>query len=94
MLTNMNIALAAALVVATSSAALAQSSKPNLANRYAGYGDWTGTPMEYDRSPARAPFRTRDVSLPTRKTGGQDSFDWFEINRSDRASSPYGGGAG
>jgi len=89
MLTKMNIALAAALVVATSSATLAQSSKPNLAN--SGYGDWTGTPMEYDRSPAPARFRTRDVSLPTRKTGGQD---WFEINRSDRASSPYGGGAG
>ena len=72
MLTKMNIALAAALVVATSSAALAQSAKPA----------------------APAGLHTRDVSLPTRQTGGQGSFDWFEINRSDRASSPYGGGAG
>ena len=75
MLTKMNIALAAALVVATSSAALAQSAKPNFANRQA--------------APAR--LHTRDVSLPTSQTGG---FDWFEINRSDRASSPYGASAG
>jgi hypothetical protein len=33
-------------------------------------------------------FMQRDVSLPTRQGGG----DWFEINRSDRASSPYAGG--
>jgi hypothetical protein len=88
MLTKMNIALAAALVVATSSAALAQSARPNFANRQAGYGDRTGMP----RPAAPAGLRTRDVSLPTSQTGGL--FDWFEINRSDRASSPYGGGAG
>ena len=76
MLTKMNIALAAALIVATSSAALAQSAKPNFANRQAA---------------AAARLHTRDVSMPTSQTGG---FDWFEINRSDRASSPYGSSAG
>jgi len=83
MLTKINIALAAALVVATSSAALAQSPKPNPVNRYA------GTPMEYKRSPAPARLHSRDVSLPARQT---DSQDWFEVDRNDRASSPYGGG--
>jgi hypothetical protein len=92
MLTKMNIALAAALVVATNSAALAQSSKPNPANRHSGYGDWAGTPMEYQTTPQQ--LRGRNASLPTRKTGGQGWFDWFELNRSDRASSPYGAGGG
>ena len=76
MLTKMNIALAAALVVATSSAALAQNARPNLVNRSA---------------EATQPLRRRDVSLPTRQT---DSQDWFEVERSDRASSPFAGGGG
>jgi hypothetical protein len=76
MLTKMNIALAAALIVATSSAALAENAKPNFVNRSAGYGDW---------------LRSRDVSLPTRQTGSQD---WFDVERSDRASSPFAGGGG
>jgi hypothetical protein len=35
-------------------------------------------------------FEQRDVALPT--TGAAGSNDWFEIERSDRASSPYAGG--
>src|SRR5262249_54241762 len=34
-------------------------------------------------------LQQRDVALPT---GGVNSSDWFEIERSDRASSPYAGG--
>jgi hypothetical protein len=36
-----------------------------------------------------AQLRTRGVSLPTGQSGAQG---WFEIERSDRASSPYAGG--
>lgn len=78
MLTKMNIALAAALVVATSSAALAQNRD-------------VGTPTAYQRPPAPARLHSRDVSLPARQT---DSQDWFEVDRNDRASSPYAGGGG
>jgi len=35
-----------------------------------------------------AVLQQRDVSLPT----GAPSADWFDVERSDRASSPYAGG--
>ena len=35
-----------------------------------------------------AVLQQRDVSLPT----GAGSADWFDVERSDRASSPYAGG--
>jgi hypothetical protein len=34
-------------------------------------------------------WQQRDVALPT---GSVDSNNWFEVERSDRASSPYAGG--
>ena len=34
-------------------------------------------------------FEQRDVALPT---GAAGSADWFDVERSDRASSPYAGG--
>ena len=34
-------------------------------------------------------LQQRDVALPN---GAVDSNDWFEVERSDRASSPYAGG--
>lgn len=34
-------------------------------------------------------LQQRDVALPT---GSVDPNDWFEVERSDRASSPYAGG--
>jgi hypothetical protein len=42
------------------------------------------------RLPA-AVLEQRDVALPT--TGAARSNDWFKIERSDRASSPYAGGS-
>jgi hypothetical protein len=41
---------------------------------------------------APAQMRTRDVALPTGNSNAQPS--WFEIERGDRASSPYAGGGG
>jgi hypothetical protein len=105
MLTNTKIALAAALVAATSSVALAQDFDPNLANRYPAYAD-AGTygyvagannPTSLHGAPRAtlqsAPVQlrqSRNVALPTGQMAGQR--DWFEIERSDRASSPYAGG--
>jgi hypothetical protein len=34
-------------------------------------------------------LQQRDVALPT---GGADANDWFTVEQSDRASSPYAGG--
>jgi hypothetical protein len=101
MLTPAKIALATALVAITSSVALAQEFDPNLANRYPAYADPTGSPAVIRSAPARlrtravarsAPthLRARAVALPTVQSGRQAS--WFEIERSDRASSPYAGG--
>jgi len=102
MLTKTKIALATALVAATGSVALASEFDPNLANRYPAYADPIGS---HSRMSAPVQLRTRDAALSTRPTAGQlrtrnvalparqgDSQDWFEINRSDRASSPYAGG--
>lgn len=37
-------------------------------------------------------LESRDVSMPVDESRG--SADWFNIDRSDRASSPYAGGGG
>jgi hypothetical protein len=106
MLTKTKVALATALVAFTSSVAFAQDFDPNLANRYAAYADPIGshsviqsTPVQLRTRDAALPtrsapaqMRTRDVALPTGQTSAQSS--WFEIERGDRASSPYAGGGG
>jgi hypothetical protein len=113
-MTKTKIALAVVLFAATSSAALAQTYDPNLANRYPGYAEpntygysATGklgalqTPAiqsaqvsrkkQHSNVHRQAPgFEQRDVALPT--AGAAGSNDWFEIERSDRASSPFAGG--
>ena len=67
-MTKIKIALAAALIAATSSAAFAAS-----AHRY------QQTPV----------FQQSDVAL---RAGNVDANDWFAVEQSDRASSPYAGG--
>lgn len=107
MLTKTKIALAAALFAATSSAALAQGFDPNLSNRYPhlanpqthGYVAGANTPMQMDQAPnaafQSAPVRLqqgRDAALtndPGNFTGTESEID---VDRNDRASSPYAGG--
>ena len=81
---------------------------PNLANRYPGYaepntygylpsgklGDLHSSQVGLQKHSnvhleAAPVLQQRDVAL---STGAVDSNDWFEVERSDRASSPYAGG--
>lgn len=90
MFTKTKIALAAALVAATSSFALATEFDPNLANRYPSYAD----PMGGVNSSIEVLLHTKQVRLQTGKAEVQSegSQDPIEIDRNDRASSPYAGG--
>ena len=87
MMTNTKIALAAALVAATSSVAFAQEFDPNLANRYPAYAESISPQAAFRSAPVRL-RQGRNVALPT---GQMNSSSEFEIDRSDRASSPYAG---
>ena len=78
MSTKTKIALAAVLVAATSSVAFATEFNRSAAVQR---GMHQSVPVR--------PLRSRDVALPTR--GQADSI---EIDRNDRASSPYAGGVG
>jgi hypothetical protein len=89
MMTKTKIALAAALVAATSSVAFAQEFDPNLANRYPAYANPIVAAPQTNLRTAPVQLREgRNVSLST----GQIGPSGFEIDRSDRASSPYAGG--
>jgi hypothetical protein len=94
MLTKTKIALAAMIVAATSSVALAQEFDPNLANRYPAYADpVAAAPRGTFRSAPVRMLQGRNVALQNgqiRSFAAQPSP--FEIDRSDRASSPYAGG--
>ena len=98
MLTKTKIVLATALFAATSSAALAQGFDPNMANRYPSYAAPVapvGQPAVPHASLHSAPVELRqgrDVGLtndPGNYTGQESEFD---VDRADRASSPYAGG--
>jgi hypothetical protein len=79
------IALAAALVAATSTLALASEFDPNPANRYPAYAE------PFAIGPAtQGTFRTSAVSLGA---GERDTGRPVEIEH-DRASSPNAGGVG
>jgi len=98
MLTKTKIALAAALVAGTASAAAAQGFDPNLANRYPHYANPTAQAPHNVTAPRgtlqSAPVRlreSRDVALPTGQAGNS-YVDPVEVDRNDRASSPYAGG--
>ena len=93
MSTKTKVALAAMIVAATGSVALAQDFDPNLANRYPAYANpVAAAPQTLQSAPVRM-LHGRSVALPTGQTrsfAAQPSP--FEIDRSDRASSPYAGG--
>jgi hypothetical protein len=108
MLTKTRIALAATLFAATSSVAMAQGYDPNMANRYphmanpqmSGYVEGANSPAKMQQAPSTtfqsAPVRLhqgRDVGL----TNDQPSSSYWgpseiDVDRTDRASSPYAGG--
>lgn len=108
MLTKTKIVLAMALFAATSSAALAQGFDPNMANRYPsyaapqsyGYVVGSNSPASMHQSQHAsvhsAPvwlLQGRNVALTNDQTGivtGQPSP--LDVDRADRASSPYAGG--
>jgi hypothetical protein len=81
------ISLAAAILAATSTIALASEFDPNPANRYLAYADPIAVTQVQDV------LRTAPVRLTTGKdaaTTGQP----YEIDQTDRASSPNAGGVG
>jgi hypothetical protein len=91
MLTKTKIALAAMIVAATSSVAFAEGFDPDLANRYPAYANPAAAHSTFQSAPVR--LQSRNVALPTGRIGSPaPQSDPFEIDRSDRASSPYAGG--
>ena len=102
MLTKTKIALAATLFAATSTVAMAQGFDPNMANRYPSYANPTASQSVASQKVAprgtlqSAPVRlqqNRNVGLtnPTAADTGW-AADPIDIDRADRASSPYAGG--
>jgi hypothetical protein len=97
MLTKTKIALAATLFAATSSVAMAQGFDPNMANRYPSYAaPITSAPQATaPRGTLRtAPVRLhegRDVGLSIGQSGNLGPTE-IDLDRTDRASSPYAGG--
>ena len=91
MLTKTKIALAAVLFAGTASIASAQEFDPNLANRYPAYAGPIAAPSAtFQSAPVRL-LQGRNVALPTGQMGSGQASP-FEIDRNDRASSPYAGG--
>ena len=99
MLTKTKIVLATALLAATSSAALAQGFDPNLANRYPSYAEPVA-PTAQAKTPhaslQSAPVQLRqgrNVGLTNDQFGGYTGQSTeIDVDRADRASSPYAGG--
>jgi hypothetical protein len=97
MFTKTKIALAAAVLAATSTVTFAQFD-PNLANRYPSYAD----PIVGSARVPHGAFRSAPVELNSGRNSAvidrqSDGYigrqDPFEIDRRDRASSHYAGGA-
>jgi hypothetical protein len=96
MFTKTKIALAATLFAATSSVAMAQGYDPNLANRYPHLAD----PIV--QAPQATASRGTLQSAPVRLQQGRNvgvtyaQPSWgqteIDVDRADRASSPYAGG--
>ena len=98
MLTKTKMALAAALVAATSSVALAQEFDPNLANRYPGYNGPAAATQSFQSAPVRlqnnfqsAPVRLQNNSgdYVGQSTGGRPQVHTFHY---DSAPVISGGG--
>ena len=88
-MTKTKIALAAALFAATSSTAFAQFD-PNMANRYPGYAAQALQARTLQSAPVR--LQQQRIVTPQADTGSFTGQNWFDVERSDRASSPYAGG--
>ena len=97
MLTKTKIALAAALVAGSASLAFAQFD-PNMANRYPGYTSPNAS-VQQNVAP-RGALQSAPVQLQQGRNVGPTSpaiidngqTSEFNVDRSDRASSPYAGG--
>ena len=89
MFTKTKIAVAGALVALTGFVALAQDFDPNLANRYPTYDNPIGPQGAMRTAPVKL-LQGRNAWLTIGQTAAQASG--FEIDRADRASSPYAGG--
>jgi hypothetical protein len=87
-MTKIKIALVAALLAGSASAALAQDFDPNLANRYPADAG-AGAGQTFQSAPVRL-GEGRNVGVTNgRSSWGQSEID---VDRADRASSPYAGG--
>jgi hypothetical protein len=96
--TKTKLALAAALVVGTTSLAAAQGYDPNLANRYPALADPIKSvphaSAHQNRTLRSAPvglYQGRNVQLNNQRSFGA-SQDPISVDAHDRASSPYAGG--
>ena len=95
MFTKTKIAIAAALVAASTSAAFAEAEFDwNLANRYPAYADPIGGATISHRGFKSAPveLRSGDGATVIQRNNTAGYADPFEVDRADRASSPYAGG--
>jgi hypothetical protein len=96
--TKTKLALAAALLVGTTSFAAAQGYDPNLANRYPALANPV-SPAPHASAHQNRTLRTapvglserRNVQLNNQRGYGADQ-DEFSVDVHDRASSPYAGG--
>jgi len=90
-MTKIRIALVAALLAGSASAALAQDFDPNLANRYPAYAG-AGGGQTFQSAPVQL-RQGRNVGVtneqPSSSYWGPSEID---VDRADRASSPYAGG--
>ena len=99
MLTKTKIALAATLFAATSSVAMAQGYDPNLANRYPHLANPIASAPQ--ATAPRGNLQSAPVQLRQGRNAGvtneQPSSSYrgpseIDVDRADRASSPYAGG--
>ena len=93
MLTKTKIALAAAMLVGATSLAAAQGFDPNLQNRYPGYQAQTAAPN--GAVTQRRTLQTAPVGLYQGRRNSQAGYGQpseVDVDRNDRASSPYAGG--
>jgi opacity protein-like surface antigen len=87
-MTKIKIALVAALLAGSASAALAQDFDPNLANRYPAYAG-AGAGQTFQSAPVQLRQGRNAGVTNDRSSWGQSEID---VDRADRASSPYAGG--
>jgi hypothetical protein len=87
-MTKIRIALVAALLAGSASAALAQDFDPNLANRYPAYAG-AGGGQTFQSAPVQLRQGRNAGVTYAQPSWGQTEID---VDRADRASSPYAGG--